>query len=103
MKNKKNGLPRLKITLKLWKSDGRVKRYHSARTRRIYSILRAENFSKAYVKVVYGKGVTNRGKVEEIYNDGEYETLDELKHALSAFTEKSLLDGTEKWIRWSVV
>lgn len=89
----------IKITLKLWEKDGTVKLYHSSKTRRIYAIIRADDFLKTYFKVVYGKARTITGKLETIFNDGYYGTREELLLALAAFTEKSLLDETEPWIR----
>lgn len=103
----RNNQLRMKFFLKLWRADGTVKRWHASRIRRIRAIFKADHFQnsmkKAYLKVWYGKAITNKGRLEDIYNDGEYETLDELRQALSAFTEKSLLYDTEKWIQESVV
>lgn len=90
---------KLKFRLKLWKTDGRMKWWHTTKIKRIWVILKAEKFSESYIRVTYGKGVTNSRKIQEIYNDGDYKTLEELKQALLAFTEKSLLDDTEKWIQ----
>lgn len=67
-----------KLTLKLWKTDGKIKRYHSRKSRRIISKVKAEKFLKAYVKVTYRNGA---------YNDGTYESKQELLEALSAFLE----------------
>ena len=98
---------RLKFTLKLWKADGTVKWWHTSKIRRIKAILKADRFQnsmkKAYLKVWYGKAMANKRRLEDIYNDGEYETIEELKQALLAFTEKSLLDDTVQWIRESIV
>lgn len=91
----------IKITLKLWKINGEVKIYHSRKKRRILYKVEADKFRKAYLKVFYGKAKTNSGKVEPIINDGTYETKEELLRVLSAFTEKSLLDDTAKWIHES--
>lgn len=95
----------LKFFLKLWRADGTVKRWHTSRIRRIRAIFKADRFrnsmKKAYLRVWYGKGMTNKRRLEDIYNDGEYETMEELKQAFFAFTEKSLLDDTRRWIRES--
>lgn len=103
MKKLGNRYLHLRFILKLWKPDGKVKWWHTTKIRRIRSILKADVFQnsmeKAYLKVWYGKAVTNIGRVEDIVNEGDYESLDELKQALSAFTEKSLLDDTDKWIQ----
>lgn len=90
---------RLGLSLKLWKNDGVVSSYRFQKKSRLLAVAKATSWQKSYLKVFYGKGITNTGKLEDIYNDGEYEELEELKLALSAFTEKSLLDDTEKWIR----
>lgn len=92
---------RIKITLKLWSNDGTVKIYHPPTIRRFLSTAKANKWEKAYVRVVYGKGVTNSGKIEQIYNDGTYFSLPELKDAFLAFTEKSLLEDTARWVNSS--
>lgn len=101
-----NNQLRLKFFLKLWQEDGTVKRWHASRIRRIRAIFKADRFrnsmKKAYLRVWYGKAMTNKKILEDIYNDGEYETIEELRQALSAFTEKSLLDDTKKWIQESM-
>jgi hypothetical protein len=88
----------LRFIIKLWRNDRTVKIYHSRKIRRIYAILKADNFQKAYLKVLYGRATTNREEIEEIYNDGDYESKEELLFALSSFTEKDLIDDTQKWI-----
>ncbi len=89
---------RLGLTLKLWKRDGGVSSYRFQKKSRLLATAEAILWQKAYLKVYYGKAITNKGKLEDVVNEGDYETLDELKQALSAFTEKSLLDDTERWI-----
>jgi len=79
---------RVKITLKLWKNDGVMKTYHSTKTKRIFAKLKAEKFSKVYIKVSYGKGRTNRRTAEEFYNDGEYCNKSDALEALKAFLEE---------------
>ena|SRR3989344_2250638 len=91
----------LKIVLKLWKDDGKIKTYHSRKTKRIFSRLKAEDFSKALLKVFYGRAKTNSGKIEPIVNSGTYFSKGEAHYALSAFTEKSLIEETEEWINES--
>ena len=76
----------IKIHLKL-KNNGRpVKCYCSSKLRRIYSILQRAKFRKAYLRVNYPMG----------YNDGEYSNIADLKMALLAFTEKSLIESLRK-------
>lgn len=74
---------RLRITLKLEKKNGAILTYRSSRTRRIFSILKHENFLTGYLKVTYPSG---------FYNDGLYTTKDSLIRALKAFSDKSLID-----------
>jgi len=76
-----------KIRLKIRRNSGHIKTYHTTKTKRFYAILKAENFQKAYLKVSYGKQKTNFGKIEDFYNDGDYETKTELLQAFRAFTE----------------
>jgi hypothetical protein len=78
-----------KIILRALKNDGDSKTYHTTKSKRFYSIVRAENIQKAYLRVSYGKDKTNFGKVEEFYNDGDYETKNELIEAFKAFTEQN--------------
>lgn len=74
--------PTVRILMKLTRGDKTVSRYHSSRKRRILHLIKANNFAKAYLKVDYGKGD---------YNDGIYESKEELLLALSAFTENALV------------
>lgn len=77
----------IKITLKLWKTNGEVKIYHSAKTRRILAKIKADKFLKASLKVCYGKAPSNTGRLEDITNSGTYFSKEELLMALSAFSE----------------
>lgn len=79
----------MKFLLKLWSDTGTVKRWHSSRIKRIFRNIKAEEFQKAYVKVVYGKEKDVFGKIVVFYNDGFYETRSELLSALKAFTESN--------------
>lgn len=72
----------LKITLKLFKRDGPIVRYRTVKRKRIYHLVEANDFAKAYLKVNYTK---------DDYNDGVYYSKEDLIQALSAFTEKSLV------------
>src|SRR4030042_1246481 len=82
----------LKITLKLKGEGGGITMYWSSKTRRIYSILKHENFLEGYLKVDYGKSKDVFGKNSQFINDGTYKNKEDLISALSAFTEKSLVD-----------
>ncbi|OGM54630.1 hypothetical protein A3F62_04865 [Candidatus Woesebacteria bacterium RIFCSPHIGHO2_12_FULL_44_11] len=72
----------LKITIKITKPNGTVVKYRSAKTRRILAKVKANNFSKVYLKVDYGN---------DYYNDGNYESKTELLKAFSAFTKNPLV------------
>lgn len=57
--------------------------------RRFSDHLQAVNFSqpgtKAYIRVYYGRFVDNHGKMNDFYNDGEYENKKDLLKAYKAF------------------
>jgi len=72
----------MKIHLKIENRNGKAKSYCSSKLRRIYSILQGAKFNKAHLRVNYG----------HIFNEGEYFNSADLKKALSAFTEKPLVD-----------
>lgn len=55
---------------------------------RLRGIIRGQKgIDRYYLKVTYGKGLTNIG-VEEIYNDGEYSKKTDLLNAFSIFTSR---------------
>lgn len=92
---------RIKMQLAVIK-DGRVIRRTTKQKRTaIYKEIRefqTQKPSKWQICVVYGKAKTASGEIAEIDNCGEYRTVSELLGALGVFTEKKLLDETEKWI-----
>jgi hypothetical protein len=45
-----------------------------------------------YIKVIYGRHLDAFGKMVEFYNDGIYDTKQDIREAFAAFTEKSLID-----------
>lgn len=79
----------IKITLKFWKSDGKIKIYCFSKTRRIIAKVKVDKFLKARLKVSYGRILTNTGKLENFTNSGTYFSKDELLMALYAFLERS--------------
>lgn len=79
----RNKSRRLKISLKLYYEDGQTFTYHTSKTKRIYSIIRHQDFSEALLKIDYGGGLTN---------SGTYNTKGDLIFALAAFTERSLAE-----------
>ena len=88
----------IKFTLKLWKDRQASKTYSPRTIRRFWSKVKANNWHKAYVKVTYGKAITNSGKLETIFNDGTYFSLPDIRQAVLAFTEQALLKDTYEWI-----
>lgn len=76
--------PRLKITLKIKDKTGGRFTYHSTKTKRIFSIVRQQDFLEAFVKVDYGQGFNNTGF---------YKNKQDLLSALKAFTESKVFKG----------
>ena len=90
------------MQLKVIKDGVVIRRTTKQKRTAIYKEIRlfeTQNISKWMLCVVYGKGNDVNGKVIEIKNCGEYSTANELLEAMKIFTEKSLLDETEKWMR----
>lgn len=81
--NSKHSL--LKITLKIKDKTGGRFTYHSTKTKRIFSIVRQQNFSEAFVKVDYGQGFNN---------SGSYKNKQDLLFALKAFTKTLFFEGS---------
>ena len=54
---------------------------------RIGTIKWQDGVEKVYLRVFYGRGRDNFGKLTDFYNDGEYKTKKDLLFALAAFTE----------------
>ena len=84
-KNKPN------FTFRVIKNGKTIDRYetHSKRGfyRKIRTIKWKDGVEKVYLRVSYGRGIDNFGKVTNFYNDGEYKTRKDLLFAMSAFTE----------------
>ena len=74
---------RLRMTLKLWNNGELVLSTRKQIKDRIIALAQVAMWDKAYLKVSYSPNDIN-----EI----DCYCLDRLKHALSAFTEKGLLD-----------
>lgn len=72
-----------KILLKLWKTNEKPLRYQSCNKRRIASKIKAGKFSKAYLKVSYGR--------PDDVNEKTAFSLAELLLALEAFTSPNLI------------
>lgn len=88
----RNKSPHLKITLKLYRKSGSTSIYHSTKTKRIFAILKHEDFSKCRLKVSYGKHQDVLGDLVDFCNSGDYYNREDLLFALRAFSERSLVD-----------
>jgi len=87
-KKEKHNKPRLKLRLKAWKNGKMMVDTTRSSKQRLRGIIRSQKgIDRYYLKVTYGKGLTNTG-VEEIYNDGEYFNKKDLLTAFSIFTSK---------------
>lgn len=82
---------KLNFTFKVVKDGKIIDRCQTHSKRRFYNKLRTINWqnkpSNVYLRVSYGKKLTNYNRLENFYNDGEYQTKQELLEAFTAFTE----------------
>jgi len=89
MKKTKN---RLNFTFKVIKNDKVVDRCQTHSKRRFYNRIRRINWKigvkKVYLRVSYGKGINNFGKMTPFYNDGWYGNKSDLWMAVAAFSEQ---------------
>ena len=83
MEIKKHERNKLFIRLILFKDGKRVLNIGKHRKARILHFIQVAPFEKAYLKVIYKTG---------FINDSYFYNIDELKRALKAFTEKSLIN-----------
>jgi len=85
IKNKPN------FTYRVIKNGKTIDKCQTHSKQRFYNRIRTikwkDGVEKVYLRVSYGKGLDNFGKVTNFYNDGEYKTKKDLLFALSAFTE----------------
>jgi len=88
MTTKKN---KFNFTFRVIKDSKTIDKCQTHSKRRFYNRIRLINWrkgvDKVYLRVSYGKGIDNFGKVTNFYNDGEYKTKRDLLFALSAFAE----------------
>lgn len=88
----KNNKPN--FTFRVIKNGKTIDRCQTHSKRRFNNRIRTINWQnrplKVYLRVSYGVGEDVFGKMVNFYNDGEYETKNDLLSALSAFTEKIL-------------
>ncbi|MEM4326304.1 MAG: hypothetical protein QXU40_03305, partial [Candidatus Pacearchaeota archaeon] len=83
-KNKPN------FTFRVIKNGKTIQKCQTHSKRRFYDRIRTikwqDGVDKVYLRVSYGRGIDNFGRVTNFYNDGEYENKKDLFFALSAFT-----------------
>jgi hypothetical protein len=81
----------LNFTFRVTKNGQTIQTYHSMSKRRFYNRTGTINWQDGgvcvYLRVNYGKHLSNLGKVESFWNDGFYETKEDFDLSLSAFTE----------------
>ncbi|MGD9129636.1 MAG: hypothetical protein PVJ09_04080 [Candidatus Woesebacteria bacterium] len=76
--------------LKIFFKDGRVKHYFSKKRRRILYKVKQAKISEVdffYLKINYGKILTNFGETVQAINEGNYRTLTDFMIAWEAFNE----------------
>lgn len=68
-----------------------VQRLQTHSKRRFYNKIRTikwkNNHVSVYLRINYGKHLSNRGKLESFWNDGEYDNREDLMLAVNAFLE----------------
>lgn len=73
-----------------------VQRLQTRSKRRFYNRIRTINWQdrplRVYLRVNYGMAIGNKGKMENFYNDGYYETEEDFLTTLAAFTEADLVN-----------
>lgn len=93
----------LNFLFKVTKNEQIIQRYQTRSKRRFYNRLRMINWQngslKVYLRVSYGQAMSNKGKLENFYNDGHYETKEDLLETFRAFTEPGLLKDFIKEVR----
>jgi len=87
----KNTKTRLNLSFKVTKDGKVIDRYSTRSKRRFLNRVRTINWRdkplKVYLRINYGKHLSNVGKIENFWNDGEYETKKDFWLALRAFLE----------------
>lgn len=81
-------------TFKVFKKGLVVDRYSSHSARAFFRRLRSINFSadveNVYLRVSYGRAQDIRGVTSTDYNEGFYDSQQELQEAIDAFTEREV-------------
>lgn len=88
-KDKNNGR---NYSYKILKDGQNIDRYQTRSKRRFLNRTRTINWQldglKVYLRVNYGKHLSNRGKMESFWNDGVYDNPEDFYLAFEAFTEE---------------
>ncbi len=82
----------MKYILKIIKNDVEVIRVGTGSLRRFLKIIRTINWQhgpiKVYLRISYGKHEDSYGEMSDFWNDGWYETEEDLMLAFDAFREE---------------
>lgn len=82
---------KLNFTFRVTKNGKTIQRCQTHSRRRFYNRIGRINWQnkplKVHLRVNYGRAMCNRGCVCSFYNDGAYETKQDLLQALAAFIE----------------
>lgn len=85
MKNTKN------YTLKVLENGKKVDEIRTHSVRLFHTHLRSinwQNSPRTYLRVSYGKGLSNKNQLVTFYNDGWYDDKQELLEVFKAFNEE---------------
>lgn len=78
-----------KYTLKIYETSGKIETVRTKKRKRFFKFLRTINWQsgikKSYIKVSYGKKVCIDGCLCEFWNDGYYNTKEELLEIIKYF------------------
>lgn len=82
---------RLNFLFRVTKNGKTIQRCQTYSRRRFYNRIGTINWQnkplKVYLRVNYGRALCNRGCVCSFYNDGVYETKQDILYTLAAFIE----------------
>lgn len=76
----------MRFTIKFYKKGKKPWMYHTSKKTRLQGIVTANIFDRVYIKVLYGKQKCNLGCICEFYNDGYYDTKQEIRDIITYFT-----------------
>jgi len=79
-------------TIKIYNQDKLIarKEYHTLTgASKLSNKIKWDKDTRVYLRVFYGKHLTNENKMAGFFNDGDYTNKEDYKLALDAFSEKS--------------